>query len=151
MNLKARFSFLVFAIIGVFALAACGGGGGGGAASATQTVTPDGESLAYAQKTMTVPAGQQVTVTFNNTSGQSHNWVLVNGGDDVVARVDEAGIAAGPPNYLTPGSDVLANTEMLSGGGSGTVTFTVSAGTYTYICTYPGHYAGGMKGTLTAQ
>lgn len=153
MNLKARISFLAFAIIGAFVLAACGGGGGGGGApSATQTIGTDGEASAYDKTTLLVPDGQEVTLTFNNTSaGQQHNWVLVNGGDDVAARVDEAGIAAGAPNYLAPGPDVLANTEMLNGGGSGTVTFTVPAGTYTYLCTYPGHYTTGMKGTLTAQ
>lgn len=155
MNLKARISFLAFAIIGAFVLGACGGGSGSGGAapSATQTIGVDGESSAYDKTTLTVPAGQQITLTFNNNSaGQSHNWVLVNGGDDVAQRVDDAGIAAGAPNYIVPGPDVIANTAMLSGGGDETITFTApAAGTYTYLCTFPGHYTTGMKGTLTAQ
>ncbi|HEU5090712.1 MAG TPA: plastocyanin/azurin family copper-binding protein, partial [Roseiflexaceae bacterium] len=32
------------------------------------------------------------------------------------------------------------------------VTFKAPApGTYTFLCTYPGHYAAGMKGTLTVE
>jgi uncharacterized cupredoxin-like copper-binding protein len=33
------------------------------------------------------------------------------------------------------------------------VTFTVpkKPGVYTFICTFPGHFAGGMKGTLTVK
>jgi uncharacterized cupredoxin-like copper-binding protein len=41
---------------------------------------------------------------------------------------------------------------MLAPGGKATITFTApAAGTYTFLCTYPAHYAGGMKGTLTVN
>lgn len=153
MNLKSRFSMAVLAIVALLALAACGGGGGGGGAAGGLEIGSAGESLAFDKTTLTAPAGS-VTVTFkNNSSGQQHNWVLVNGGDDVAAQVDEAAAAAGPPDYLPSGDpNVLGATKMLAGGASETVTVNnLAAGTYTYICTFPGHYAAGMKGTLTVQ
>jgi plastocyanin len=138
-------------------LAACGGNGGGntnGGGGGGLTIGSDGESLAYSPATLTATAGQEVTVTFtNNSAAQQHNWVLVNGGDDVAAQVDEAAINAGPPNYLPEGdANVIAATDMQQPGGTDSVTFTApAAGTYTFLCTYPAHYAGGMKGTLTVQ
>ncbi|MEN9937476.1 MAG: hypothetical protein RLZZ387_4055 [Chloroflexota bacterium] len=138
-------------------LTACGGGGGaasGGGAGGPLNVGSDGENLAYSPATLTATAGQEVTVTFkNNSSAQQHNWVLVNGGDDVAAAVDEEAVNAGPPDYLpAEKTNIVAATKMLQPGASETVTFTApAAGTYTFICTYPAHYAGGMKGTLTVQ
>jgi azurin len=95
-----------------------------------------------------------VTVNFNNGSTVNpHNWVLANGGDDVAARVDQAATTAGPSaGYLPTGADVIAGIRQLNPGESGTASFTApAAGTYTYICTTPGHFAAGMKGTLTVQ
>lgn len=144
-------------LVAALTLAACGGntgGGGGGGEGSALTIAADGESLAYAPGTLTAKAGTEVKVTFNNPStAQSHNWVLVNGGDDVAATVDEGAVAAGAPDYI-PGdkSTIVSNTSMLAPGGSADVTFTApAAGTYTFLCTYPGHFAAGMKGTLTVE
>ncbi|MFO7168809.1 MAG: plastocyanin/azurin family copper-binding protein [Chloroflexota bacterium] len=144
------------AVAAALVLAACGGGGGGGggASGNALNVGSDGENLAFAPATLTVQSGQEISVTFkNNSAAQQHNWVLVNGGDDVAARVDEAAVNAGPPDYLPSGdSNIIAATKMLQPGESETVTFTAPApGTYLFICTYPAHYAAGMKGTLTVQ
>ncbi len=144
---------LVVAGVLALALAACGGGGsnsGGGAATNNPTIAADGENLAFDKTALTVGQGQ-VTLTFNNPSAvNQHNWILVNGGDDVAARVDEASLSA--ENYIPENADVLAHSRLLNPGENDTVTFTAPApGTYTYICTVPGHYAAGMKGTLTVQ
>lgn len=155
MNLKSRFFLVLVALMASFALAACGGEGsnGGGEPSANQTVASDAVNLAYQQTAISVPAGQPATVTFQNAAqGLQHNWVLVRGGEEVAAQVDEAATTAGAPDYLPAGDpNVIAATKMLDAGGSEAVTFTVEAGTYTYLCTFPGHYTAGMHGTLTAQ
>jgi uncharacterized cupredoxin-like copper-binding protein len=39
-------------------------------------------------------------------------------------------------------------TALIAPGKSGSVTVTLKRGTYTYICTVPGHAAAGMKGKL---
>lgn len=154
MKSTVRFWLASVAVVGALILSACGGGGGGGAASNSLNLGSDGENLAFSPATGTVKSGEQITVTFkNNSTAQQHNWVLVKGGDDVAAQVDEAAVNAGPPDYVPAGdANIIANTKMLQPGGSETVTFTAPApGTYTFLCTYPAHYAGGMKGTLTVQ
>jgi uncharacterized cupredoxin-like copper-binding protein len=42
-------------------------------------------------------------------------------------------------------------TKLLKKGKSATLTVTLKKGTYTYLCTVPGHAAGGMKGKLTVR
>ena len=57
-------------------------------------------------------------------------------------------------NYLAPGQadKVLRATKLLGPGETDTVTFTPkAAGTYDYVCTFPTHYAAGMRGTITVE
>lgn len=146
-------------------LAACGGGGnaggggaaqGGGGAAGPQTIeiASDGENLAFDKTTLTATAGQEVTLNFQNTSAaQQHNWVLVNGGEDIAGPIATEGLTAGLDAQYLPAdtSNIIANTEVLEGGESGSVSFTApAAGTYLYICTVPGHYPL-MQGTLTVN
>ena len=42
-------------------------------------------------------------------------------------------------------------TKLLTRGKSTTLTVTLKKGTYTYLCTVPGHSAGGMKGKLIVR
>jgi uncharacterized cupredoxin-like copper-binding protein len=42
-------------------------------------------------------------------------------------------------------------TPLVAPGKSATLTVTLRAGTYKYICTVPGHAAAGMKGTFRAR
>jgi azurin len=98
-----------------------------------------GETMTYDQTAFTVKAGQKVHVVLTNhatSQVMKHNWVLVNPGKE--AEVATAGMTAGESkNYVQPGD---GNVE---------VTFTAPpAGTYPFICTYPGHYQT-MHGTLT--
>jgi azurin len=84
----------------------------------------------------------------------SHNFVLVNGGEDVANAVDEAGSAAGEAAGYVPAdkANIIASSALLAPGASATVEFTApAAGTYTYVCTYPAHLGGGMKGVLTVN
>lgn len=163
MKLNLRMLMLA-AVLGVsLVLTACGGGGGSAAPTAasggsgggvTIDIASAGENLAFDKTTLTVAAGQSVTINFkNNSAAQQHNWVLVNGGEDVASQVANAGLTAGLENaYLPPDrANVIAATEVLNGGQSGSVTFTApAAGTYLFICTVPGHYPL-MQGTLTVN
>ena len=148
---------------GLLLLAACGGGGGtaasggGGAASggsATIEIAVDGENLAFDKTTLEAAAGQQVTLTFKNSSAvQQHNWVLVSGGDSAASTIASDGLAAGLAAQYLPANNpnVVAHTKVLDGGASETITFTApSAGTYLFICTVPGHYPL-MQGTMTVK
>ncbi|MFN8567823.1 MAG: plastocyanin/azurin family copper-binding protein [Kouleothrix sp.] len=155
MNLKVRFWLAGIAVVSALVLAACGGGAaapaGGGATSLN--VSTAGEQLQFAPANLTAAPGD-VKLTFKNgSSAQKHNWVLVKGGDDVAAKVDEEGVGAGDAKGYIPDdkANILANTKLLNGGESDSITAKVEAGTYTFLCTFPGHYAAGMKGTLTVK
>lgn len=115
--------------------------------------------LIFNQEQITVPSGL-VTLTFKNLAeAVQHNWVLVDGGDDVATAVNDAAqaqsratrsAAGSVPPADTPG--LLVAVPMLDPGGQVTVTFqTPPPGTYEYICTFPGHYVAGMRGKLIVQ
>jgi len=120
----------------------------------------DVAQLAFRNKALTAPADSLVTLTFNNEAAAvQHNWVLVDGGDDVANAVNTAaqsqvtrqtGASAAVPPADTPG--LLVAVPLINPGESYTVTFqTPGPGTYEFICTFPGHYNAGMVGELTVQ
>ncbi len=151
-KLKRSFANVVVSLLYALTLVTCGGGASTGG---TLNVGTLGEQLAFNPATLPTVANAPTTVTFkNNSTSQQHNWVLVRGGDDLASQVDEAGLAAGPGKGYIPDdtSKIIAHTNLLNAGQSGSVSFTApAAGTYTYLCTVPGHYTAGMKGTLTVQ
>lgn len=154
MKISVRKIALGVLLVGAFVLAACGGASGD-AASGGLTVGSDGENLAYAPVALTAKAGEKVSLTFkNNSTALAHNFVLVNGGEDVAAAVDEASIEAGEAAGYLPAdkANIIAHSALLAPGASETLEFTApAAGTYSYICTYPAHLGGGMVGTLTVN
>ena len=155
MKISARAMVVSVMLLGALALAACGGGASSGAANGALEVGTDGENLAFNNVALTAKAGDKVSITFkNNSTAQSHNFILVKGGDDVATAVDEAGAEAGDAAGYMPAdmTNIIAHSAVLAPGASETVEFTApAAGTYTYVCTYPGHFGGGMKGVLTVN
>jgi len=111
-----------------------------------------GDTMAYDKTAFTVKAGQTVHVVLTNhatSQVMKHNFVLVMPGkEDEVAT---AGTTAGESHGYVQGGDanVIAHTDLSQPGGQVETTFTApAAGTYPFICTYPGHYKT-MHGTLT--
>ena len=157
MNLKLRFWISGVALASALALAACGGGEGGGntaGGAANLNISTAGEALQYAPAALNATAGQTVQVTFKNGSAaQKHNWVLVKGGDAEAQKVDDQAAAAGEAaGYIPADPNILSSVKLLNGGETGTASFTApAAGSYTFLCTFPGHYVAGMKGTLTVK
>ena len=106
----------------------------------------------YDVTSFTVKAGQKVHVTVKNNEtmpNMFHNFVLVKPGTE--EAVAQAGAAAGEANaYVKPGdANVLFASPQAKQRETIDFTFTAPAkGTYTYICTYPGHYQT-MRGVLT--
>jgi azurin len=113
--------------------------------------------MQYDKKELDV-AGDCTSVELTLTHGgklpkeaMGHNWVLVNAPD--LNAVANAGMSAGVANnYIAPGDKkVLANTKIVGGGESATVTFATSilkkGGSYMYLCTFPGHNSV-MRGVL---
>jgi plastocyanin len=101
-------------------------GGGGGAASTVDISTPGGSTLAYDQKSVSAKAGS-VTINFDNKEALQHD----------VAVADSSG-------------KVIGQTDLVSSG-TANATVDLTAGTYTFYCTVPGHKEAGMEGTLTVK
>jgi len=104
-------------------------------------ISTEGDTLKFDKASLEAKAGSTITVVFQNASTiNQHNWVLVQSGtkDEVAAAGTEAGAEA----HWIPRSDdrVLAKSGLLEPGGTQGVRFTVpAAGTYQFVCTFPGH------------
>lgn len=100
--------------------------------------------------------GETIRITLETKSNMpaqamAHNVAIV----DLDTNVDDfvlASMAAPDTDYIAPEFDeyVIAKTAMIGGGETSTIEFTVpeTPGDYEYVCTFPGHYFGGMKGVL---
>jgi nitrite reductase (NO-forming) len=96
-------------------------------AGAQQVHISGSDSLKFEPSTVTVAAGQPVQLTFTNAGQVLHDWSLAEGTSQPV-KVE-----------ATAGQTV-------------TTTFKIDRpGTYTFICSQPGHEAAGMRGTLVVQ
>ncbi|MCY3614271.1 MAG: plastocyanin/azurin family copper-binding protein [Bacteroidota bacterium] len=121
------------------------------------TIQPDGDNMMYAEETITVTAGTEVTLVLENTATAPvmiHNIVVLNSdSDEEATRVGMAALAAGEAMDYVPEDDaILAYTPMANPGETVEVTFTAPSepGNYRFICTYPGHFAT-MQGVLVVQ
>jgi azurin len=144
-------------------LVACGGGGdakpaapAGGPVSLEIDSSAAAGEFKFSKAALEAPAGSKITLKFNNKTDAAaavgHNWVLAKKGKE--ETVVNNGTAAGDANGWQKPSDpdIIAHTKLIKGGESDSVTFDAPpAGTYAYFCTFPGHYAGGMKGDLVIK
>jgi plastocyanin len=130
--------------LAAFALGACGGDDDEDTAasdtSATQTTSGTGEgaggtisisadpdgAIAYAETSVTAPAGDD-TVEFDNPASLSHDVVIEDPDGNEVAR-----------------TDVIAQD-------TATTTAQLEPGEYTFFCSVDGHREQGMEGTLTVK
>jgi plastocyanin len=113
------------ALMAVALLAACGGSSGATEPSGSITVTMT--EYKFAPATLNEPAGKLVFWLVNAGNGTSHDMIIRDSTNAIVARSEL--ISAGDTFVFT-----VAN---------------ISAGTYTYYCDQPGHEASGMHGVLT--
>lgn len=117
------------------------------------------DRMRYSREEVTVAPGTTIELTLKTISDlpenqMAHNWVLLKKDTDVDAFVNLC-IQYEDNEYIAPGltSKILAHTGMLGGGEQETISFKAPSepGSYTYVCTFPGHYVAGMKGTLIVQ
>lgn len=118
------------------------------------------DQMQYNKSEMVVGSNcDEVTVELEHTGELSaqqmgHNWVLVESGD--YQAVSQEGMNAGMANDYVPQDDerVIANTEVIGGGETTSVTFDVSelesGGDYTFFCSFPGH-SSVMQGELVVE
>ena len=109
-------------------------------ASGSLEIGVAGDALQFNTDSLTSSAGSEVVLTFNNASTiNQHNWVLVQAGTKDAVAAD--GALAGPANAWIPPEDprVLFHTRLLDPGETQEIRFTLEAGTYQFVCTFPGH------------
>lgn len=105
------------------------------------------DQMKYNKNEIRVRAGQTVKLTLEHVGKMEknvmgHNFVLLTQGTDINQFGQEA-VQAANNDYIPQGSaNVIAHTKMIGGGESVTIEFEApAAGTYDFICSFPGHYA----------
>lgn len=94
-------------------------------AAVMQEITVEGNEFAFTPSTLTLKQGEEAKITFKNTGKFPHNFTI---------------------------SDLNVKSKTIKPGEEDTVTFTPDkTGSFTYVCTVPGHADKGMKGTLTIK
>lgn len=110
-------------------------------------------------KTISVEPGEQIRIRLTTqsslpASAMAHNWLLLTMNAD--AQKFATAAAQATDNDYVPADmtdQILAQTGLAAGGETTEVTFTApeKPGDYEYICTFPGHFAAGMKGILAVK
>jgi azurin len=129
-------------------------------AGAGRTVEITGsETMKYSVTEITAKPGEKIHVVLKALGSMpkiamAHNFVLLKAGvnpQDVSTAAFNARATDFIPAEMK--DKILANTKLAGGGETVEVTFTAPTkpGKYDYLCTFPGHFAAGMKGTLTVK
>jgi azurin len=116
------------------------------------------DQMKYDVTAIEAAVGQKVTITLTNAGklpkeAMSHNIVILKPGTDFTAFATAA-MTQAANGYIAPeqADKVIVKSKLLGPGESDTITFTVTAaGTYDYLCTFPGHVMAGMHGTITVK
>ncbi|HEX4942543.1 MAG TPA: hypothetical protein VFW51_08405 [Actinomycetota bacterium] len=116
----------------------CGGGDGIGTTLADFTITLDESSAAAGELTFDV----------SNDAEQIHEFVIFKTDlaedqlpTDEDGNVDESG----------EGVELIDEIEDIEAGASESLTVTLDAGSYVFLCNVPGHYGQGMHTSFTAS
>jgi len=118
-----------------------------------------GDDMKFNTTSITAKPGETLHIVLKNAGtipkiAMAHNFVLL----AAAANVDEfikAAMGAQATDYIPADkkAQVLASTKLAGPGETVEVTFKAPAkpGSYPYMCTFPGHFAAGMKGTLVVK
>jgi azurin len=117
------------------------------------------DSMKYSVTTIQANPGDGIKIKLTSQGSMpkiamSHNVVLLKKGADANAFANAAATARAT-NFIPPAmqNQVIAATGLAGNGETVEVTFKApaEAGSYTFLCTFPGHAAVGMKGTLVVK
>ena len=130
------------------------------AAGGARTIQISGsEMMKYDVTEITAKPGEKIRVVLKAVGSMpkiamAHNFVLLKSGVSAM-EVSNAAFNARDTDFVPAAmkDKIIASTKTAGGGETVEVTFTAPAkpGKYEYICTFPGHFAAGMKGTLTVK
>lgn len=123
-------------------------------------ITTGGQSGDYIKlESISAEPGEEIRIRLTTISdlppsAMAHNWVLLTMDADGQKFTNAASQARDNDYIPADMSDqIIAETDLAAGGETVEVVFTApdESGDYEYICSFPGHYSGGMKGILTVE
>ena len=145
---------------GIVALGLTLGLAAGAYAQTPRVVTMTGtDSMKFSVTAIEAKPGEALTVKLVSQGAlpkvaMAHNFVLLAAKTDAAA-FSTAAASARATDFIPPAqkAQVLAATKLAGAGETVEVTFNApkEPGVYTYICSFPGHFIAGMKGTLTVK
>jgi len=165
MNIRTL-SVFVATLSALFLAAGCGKNDSAPAAAKSAAAAPaskggieitGNDAMKYNLSAISLKAGEEAKLTLRNIgtmpkAAMGHNLVILKPGTDVEAFALAA--AAEPANDYIPAAlvnQIVAHTKMLGPKESATLTVTLDAGEYPFLCTFPAHFQVGMKGTITVE
>jgi len=118
---------------------------GAGASQAATEITVEATDFAYNPVSVTVPAGQPVTLTLNNTGAVEHDFVV-----DNINVIDVQASDTGPAAHHQMGDAPEYDLHFFArAGDTAVLNFTaMEPGTYEVFCSIEGHKEAGMIGKL---
>jgi azurin len=129
-------------------------------AAAARTVNITGaDNMKFDQTEIAAKPGETLRIVLKNVGtmpkmAMAHNFVLLKAGTDQV-EFNKAAFNARDTDFIPPAMKdaVIANTALAGPGETVEITFKVpaKAGSYAFVCSFPGHFALGMRGTLVVK
>ena len=117
-----------------------------------------GDNMRFTPAVIQAHPGQRVRIVLTGVgklAALAHNVVLLKKGTAPKAFIDKAAKATEETGSIPPAMNdqALVASALVKPGESAEVTFEapVEAGEYVFICTFPGHFALGMKGQLIVK
>jgi azurin len=130
------------------------------AAGAGRTIElTGGDDMKYNLTAIEAKPGETLHIVLKGTGSipkiaMAHNFVALKAGVDA-AKFSQDAMTARDTDYVPAArkADILASTALAGPGETVEVTFKAPTkpGTYPYLCTFPGHFAAGMRGDLTVK
>ncbi len=129
------------------------------ASSARTVEITGGDDMKYSVTSIPAKPGETLRIRLTSKGtlpkiAMAHNVVVLKAGAKQIDFANAAAMAAATGYIPADMKDqVLAATAMAGPGETVDVTFKVptAPGTYPYLCTFPGHFAAGMRGTIVVK
>jgi len=129
------------------------------ASSARTVELTGGDDMKYSETTITAKPGETLRIKLVSKGtlpkvAMAHNVVVLKAGAKQIDFANAAAMARAT-DFIPPDmkDQVLAATTLAGPGETVEVTFKVptAPGSYPYLCTFPGHFAAGMRGTIVVK
>ena len=118
-----------------------------------------GDNMKFSVTTITARPGEHLRVVLKDVGqmpkvAMAHNFILLKKGANPKDFADKSA-SARDTEFIAPAvkDQILASTRLVGPGETADTTFEAprAPGAYTFLCSFPGHFALGMKGTLTVK